>query len=351
MDERKENEIMDIWNCYNPLKLTPVVSIYCLVYNHEKFIEDTICGFLMQETDFPYEIVIHDDASTDGTKKILEKYEKRYPNILKIIYEKENQYSKGSNRIKDIMYPYLRGKYIAFCEGDDYWCDKEKLKKQYKYMVSHPECSLCCHNTRIHDVSGKSKDRLFFPYRGIHKFSQNEVFCEWKVHTSSYFCRKEDFDIPNELSGYWCGDFVRSTYCFTKGSVVALPDVMSVYNWNNYQGITYKNNKDLLLKEKRERERINYLEKLDIYTKGAYSTIIDKKIKLIKYILVTYQFESMDNKLTYSEYYKYIREITNTKEFKDGYFSFGLFSRIKIFLKYHIYCAYLFNYIIVRKLR
>ena len=104
-----------------------LVSICCITYNHEDYIADAIEGFLMQKTDFKYEVLIHDDASTDRTAEIIRKYERKFPNLIKPIYQTENQHSKG---IKVGKYNIERalGKYIALCEGDDYWVDPCKLQ-------------------------------------------------------------------------------------------------------------------------------------------------------------------------------------------------------------------------------
>lgn len=125
------------------MSTTPLVSICCATYNHEPFIRDAIEGFLMQDVDFPYEILINDDASTDKTPDILREYERTFPNIINVVYHEENQYSKGGvSPLLDFLLPRARGKYIALCEGDDYWIDRYKLKKQVSYMESNSECSV-----------------------------------------------------------------------------------------------------------------------------------------------------------------------------------------------------------------
>lgn len=127
---------------------TPLVSICCITYNHASFIRQCLDGFLMQKTSFPFEILIHDDASTDGTADIIREYQAKYPEIIKPILQKENQYSKGVS-ITSLNYERACGKYIAVCEGDDYWTDPEKLQIQFDYMEKHPECSLCFHPLKI----------------------------------------------------------------------------------------------------------------------------------------------------------------------------------------------------------
>ena len=131
----------------------PLVSICCLTYNHAQFIRKCLDGFLMQQTDFPIEILIHDDCSTDGTTDIIREYEAKYPELIFPLYEEENQYSRGGAGKMDLYnYSRARGKYIAYCEGDDYWTDPLKLQKQVDFMEVNPEYSVCFHNYEEYDV-------------------------------------------------------------------------------------------------------------------------------------------------------------------------------------------------------
>lgn len=123
-----------------------MVSICCLTYNQEEYIKEALEGFVNQKTTFPFEVLIHDDASTDGTADIIRQYEAEYPELIKPIYQTENQYSKNVAISYVYQYPRAKGKYIAMCEGDDYWTDPLKLQKQVDYMESHPDCRLCFTN-------------------------------------------------------------------------------------------------------------------------------------------------------------------------------------------------------------
>ncbi|HAX96890.1 MAG TPA: glycosyl transferase family 2, partial [Prolixibacteraceae bacterium] len=125
----------------------PLVSICCITYNQEKFIRDAIEGFLMQKTKFPIEVIIHDDASTDKTTDIIREYQSAHPDLIRAIYQSENQFSKGLDQALKHVYGGARGKYIALCEGDDYWTDPLKLQKQVDFMEAHPECTICFHQT------------------------------------------------------------------------------------------------------------------------------------------------------------------------------------------------------------
>lgn len=128
----------------------PLVSICCLAYNHELFIRQCLDGFIMQHG-VEFEVLIHDDASNDETSNIIKEYEKKYPNIIKPIYQTENQYSKGVKPTFHFNIPRAKGKYIALCEGDDYWTDPYKLQKQVDFLEANPEFVVCSHNAKIVD--------------------------------------------------------------------------------------------------------------------------------------------------------------------------------------------------------
>lgn len=116
-----------------------MVTIRCITYNHEPYIRQCLEGFVMQKTNFRFEAIVHDDASTDGTADIIREYAEKYPDIIKPIYETENQYSKHDGSLRRIMDAHTHGKYVAVCEGDDYWIDSLKLQKQVDFLEENPE--------------------------------------------------------------------------------------------------------------------------------------------------------------------------------------------------------------------
>lgn len=126
----------------------PLVSVCCTTYNHEKYIQETIEAFLSQKTKFPVEIIIHDDASTDRTAEIVKAYAEEHLDIIIAILQSENKYSQGINPWSTFVFPRARGKYIAICEGDDYWIDPFKLQKQVDFLEQNPGYGLVhgnCH--------------------------------------------------------------------------------------------------------------------------------------------------------------------------------------------------------------
>lgn len=146
---KTQSEIIKHWK--NPKHI--IVSICTLAYNHERFIQDCIESILKQETDFAFELLIHDDASTDNTPNIIKEYTSKYPLIIKPIYQRENQHSQGINPSVFYNYPRANGDYIAWCEGDDYWIDKNKLTLQIEMMQNNPQCELSFHSALQVDYS------------------------------------------------------------------------------------------------------------------------------------------------------------------------------------------------------
>ncbi len=131
-----------------------LVSICCVTFNHAEYIQTAIEGFLMQKTDFPIEILIHDDASTDGTAEIINEYERKHPDIIKPILQKENQFFQGRSISPIYQFPRAKGKYIAICEGDDYWIEHDKLARQAEFLEKNPDYALVASDMILVDNNG-----------------------------------------------------------------------------------------------------------------------------------------------------------------------------------------------------
>lgn len=211
----------------------PIVSICCVTYNQEKFIRDAIEGFLIQKTDFPIEILIHDDASTDSTAEIVHKCQAEHPNQVRAVYQTENQFSKG-RRISPILYPLARGKYIALCEGDDYWTDPLKLQKQVDFMESHPECSICCHKVQIKYEGNEEKNHLFPDLVGDQVFTREEIYQKYISATCSVMFRRERIDdLVHYLEGFKVGDVPLYSFYLQFGKFGFIDQVMGTYRKND----------------------------------------------------------------------------------------------------------------------
>ena len=225
MIAKTQEEIMRNWRTVDP----PHVSIRCITYNHAPYIAQALDSFLEQETTFPFEIIVHDDASTDGTDEIVREYERKYPKIIKPIYEEENLYSRDWALLKKIIDGNCRGDYIALCEGDDYWCDSGKLQKQVDFLDSHPDFSACTHNT-VMKIMDENREEVMFPKEDA-VFSLKDYRKDY--HTSSIVCRRPLLlDWPEFiLQSPAPGDVKMDLLFKIAGSVYRFADVMSVYRF------------------------------------------------------------------------------------------------------------------------
>lgn len=207
------------------------VSVICNAFNHEPYIRDALEGFIKQKTSFAYEVLIHDDASTDNTAEIIREYERKSPDLIKPVYQTENQYSKGVNIVKTFHLPRLKGKYVAFCEGDDYWTDSLKLQKQYDAMERHPEVDICAHSvTKIRASDGKVLNKIA-PSKKETVFDLGAVILGGGgfVATNSLFYRRSLLDNEPEFRKY-CGiDYSLQIHGAMRGGMLYLPDDMAVY--------------------------------------------------------------------------------------------------------------------------
>lgn len=179
-----------------------MVSILCAAYNHEKYIRKTLEGFVSQVTNFRYEIIIHDDASLDATADIIREYVEKYPDIFIPIYQSENKYSQKINIDREYIMPLAQGKYIAYCEGDDYWTDVHKLQKQVDFLEQHPEYSATAHNCGFVDGDGNAIERIYPMYRHyrshrytLKRFSRDVVY---PGQTATIVYRKSAYEFVSD---------------------------------------------------------------------------------------------------------------------------------------------------------
>lgn len=210
------------------VSIAPLLSISCITYNHIEFIAEAIDGFLMQETTFPVEILIHDDASTDGTDQVVADYHRQYPDLIKPIYQCVNQHSQGVRVSMKFQYPRVRGKYVALCEGDDYWTHPNKLQKQVDFLEKNPQASFVFHNAVVLDEVSK-KVSLYDTEANGRWYCRADLIKRNMIPTASKVTRTaliaRDIQLPVGVPGDWVGHFTESDY----GNFYYTPDVMSVY--------------------------------------------------------------------------------------------------------------------------
>lgn len=224
--------------------MPPLVSICCVTYNHADTIAEALESFLAQRADVPVEILVHDDASTDGTEAILRDYAARYPDVVKPLFETENQYRKGLAMDATFNFPRAAGEYIALCEGDDYWCDPHKLKAQVACLQAHPGCTFCFTNGYVRDMSGRTPERAFIPYypeeaafytAETREYDLGEITRLTFIPTASFlFPRAVLEQVPRELLLSSCpsGDLRLKLLLTAVGKAVYLHAFTCVYRLN-----------------------------------------------------------------------------------------------------------------------
>lgn len=271
------------------------VSVYCLAHNHEKYIKNTLEGFVNQKTNFDFEVFVHDDASSDNTRCIIQEYVDKYPHIIYPIYQKENQYSRGINIVKEFILPRMIGKYIAVCEGDDYWCSNDKLQKQVDFLDTHPEYSACVHNTVI---KNQYTGDIGLINSSIEQYDLaiEHVLIDGGVdyHTSSVmyrieYARKIHSSNPPcfiaKVKGL--GDYPLAIFLTLEAKVRYLPDIMSVYRFGT-SGSWTNRMKNISLRKKTWYSIVEMLKSVDEYTNyklhSSIQPIIERRLWDILYI-------------------------------------------------------------------
>lgn len=214
------------------------VAIKCLVYNHEPYLRECLEGFVMQQTDFPFVAIVHDDASTDHSADIIREYAAKYPDIIHPIYETENQYSKKNGSLTKIMDTAIAATgapYIALCEGDDYWTDPHKLQKQVDFLDTHPEYVLCCHRYKILNQNDGTWEQDYvasFFTEGTNAegfaFTKKDNLHTWITKTMTLMYRRDVVMPDTKQFKYW-RDVHFNYYMLKQRKGFCLPDVAAVY--------------------------------------------------------------------------------------------------------------------------
>lgn len=288
----------------------PLVSINCITYNHENYIEQALKGFLEQKTDFEFEILVHDDASTDKTSEIIKKYENKYPEIFKVIYQEHNQYSKGISP-NEIQFSRSRGKYIALCEGDDYWIDPYKLQKQIDYLETHPKCTFSFTNGKIKDESRSNQSRIFIPYSSENEkymdvdnnvYNVGELALLGFIPTASFVFRKSILeDLPDYFYKKFPAEDMKIKLTATAmGYAYFLNDITCVYRENVPGSAMFKwEQYNQEKKEKLQESFIELLENVDQYTNRNYTEelSLDKLHYLFNLALIKRDKQLLKNSL------------------------------------------------------
>ena len=263
--------------------IKPLVSISCITFNQVNYIKQCLNGFLMQKTNFGYEILIHDDCSNDGTKEIIEDYVEKYPNLIRPIYQTENQYSQG---VRGMMVRYnfsrAKGKYIAMCEGDDYWTDPLKLQKQVDVLEANPTIDICSHRSNkfndekkifIGVIGDNGEKTKVIPTREV-ILNYGRVSPMQSILIRN--CKIDEFKTLS-LNAFGGHGILQVLWSYPNG-VFYLPDVMGVYRFNSENSIT----KHILTNKKYQlnvlKTQIKKLNELDTHFNFIHTTEFFVKI-------------------------------------------------------------------------
>lgn len=275
-----------------------MVSVICTVYNHEKYLRKCLDGFVMQKTNFKFEVLIHDDASTDGSADIIREYEKKYPDIIKPIYQTVNQYSQGIKVSQTYLYPRAKGKYLAFCEGDDYWCDENKLQKQFDVMEANNELSACLHRVSLikeaGELTGDFYPRVEMP-EGI-KSTDEMIRLLFKsdgypFHTSSIFVKTEYvIDLTTKDVLFYkespAGDFPMYLYFALMGKIYYFDESMSCYRLFSIGSYTERQKKNKEFYIKNLKSWLLMYNEFNLYTNRKYNDILQTQLEKTQFELL-----------------------------------------------------------------
>ena len=253
-----------------------MVSVVCVTYNHAAFIRDALDGFVAQQAPWRFEVLVHDDASTDGTAEIVREYESRYPDLIRGIYQTRNQFSRGVNITRTFLHPLIRGRYVALCEGDDYWTDPHKLEKQVAALEAHPGVDICAHRA-LRIKGGKARGHVAPALRDRLIPAERVILGGGSfVPTASLLCRRDAYLLQTPMREILANDYSLQIQCALRGGMYYLHDCMSVYrkdapeSWSNL----HRHRSSAFRQRRRE-----MLEALDAYTEGRYHHVIRRRLR------------------------------------------------------------------------
>lgn len=293
-----------------------MVSICCLTYNHEKFIRQALDGFLMQQTYFPFEIVIHDDASTDNTANIIREYETKHPNLFNVLYQSTNQksiYKSGMN--PRFNYPRTKGKYIALCEGDDYWTDPYKLQKQVDFLEANPEYVGCYNGCKhVNEFDEVIKATRYETYNS--PTAEQMLIAQGAMITHTVMFRNLIKGYPPIFEGVPSGDTILYHLLGFHGAGKFLPDIQysayRVHSGGIWSSI------DDLQRLKNNLSTLSAIKKNLITHFGKDAICVSKMNQSVFFNINGYLYQSLHNKL-FKLYISMLKQILLQNDFSRLY--------------------------------
>ena len=263
-----------------------LVSVICLAYNHEKYIRECLDSIVCQKTDFKFEIIVQDDVSSDKTVEIIKEYADKYPDIIIPLLHTENQYSKYGYVVFDDVLSVANGKYIAFCECDDFWCDENKLQMQVNILKKNPDCHICVNKVGSCKENGEPLSSVLPSYKLISGKYEPEILLEKGLEfqlSGSMFVKDDFADCNNCKSGYFICPTPTDTkiylYFISIGKYYYSDVITSVHRSASIG--SWSENQSILTTEKRIqyfKNRIELYKLYDEFTNGRFAEIIQMKI-------------------------------------------------------------------------
>ena len=303
----------------------PLVSICSITYNHAPYIRQCLDGFLMQKTNFKYEIIIHDDASTDGTAEIIKEYAEKYPDLITPIFQTENQYSKGLRGFyARFVYPRAKGKYIAICEGDDYWTDPLKLQKQVDFLEANPDFVMCSHTHKIlYESLGELKNSWYRINKedGVFYNIITLINGDWFFHPLTVVYRADKLDLKEYSQYPYSMDAVLFFHLLKKGKGYMFPEEMGVYRVHS-GGIWSGVNNNIQLKNEFH-ARIGLYEveqsyEAAFFLRHQFAKTISRKWMIKEWRLMTKSFKIISKHFgVFSTFKIYLRKLLLNKKLND----------------------------------
>lgn len=254
-----------------------MVSVYMITYNHEAFIGMAIESVMMQKTNFPFELVIGEDNSTDNTRAICNYYLKKYPDKIKLITS-ENNVGAQANFLRTMR--ACSHKYIAMCEGDDYWVDVNKLQKQVEFLETNSDYTMVCHESLMFYQNMEKPPRYFSMFNTPKYISFEDICKKWSIATATIVFRQE---IVNEICNFHekynvhNEDLLVQMFCAHYGKVWFLNEIMAAYRMTlsgSSMSALYKEKAGLLLEKKH-----TLFNNFNDYTNKKYAQLFEKVIK------------------------------------------------------------------------
>ena len=306
-------------------RATPLVTVILPTHNHAPFIAGAIESVLMQQTEYPFDILLHDDASTDGTADICRDYAARYPEKITLIAQTVNQYQIDRRIQSHILIPRVSAKYTAILDGDDYWIDPKKLQKQVQYLEEHPDCTLCVGGAIAVDVDGNTVGKAM-PYDVSRVVDPRDM-----IRAGGGFTASDTIVMPTQLlkdlpefaDAIEAEDIPFQLLGALKGYAYYIADTLMAYrvavpgSWSTRQYASAKNTRI-----KTSRDLIALNEGYDAFSSGKYHEAFNEAIRYQEFLILTYEhklFQAM--KKPYQMFYRELSTKRKLRLWGETFFS------------------------------